>query len=342
MRQAYLVKVVQQLIGIAVLILVLFNFYACTGEGSNVSKTNSTPTESTKPAKAVLKVPTFNADTAYAFIEKQLSFGPRVPGTPQHKACAEWLEATLKTYTPDVMVQRAKVDNHDGRKLPVYNIIAAFNPDAKERVLLCAHWDTRPNADKDTVRVDEPIAGANDGGSGVGVLLEIARQLATTGINMGIDIILFDTEDGGAYRVDDSFCLGSQYWSKNKHIPNYTAKYGILLDMVGGKGASFPREQYSMLYAKDIVDKVWQTAAELGFNGYFVDIKSPPITDDHYYVNKFAGIPTIDIIHYTAEGNFGDFWHTHDDDIGVISKSSLKAVGQTVLTVIYKEAQTVQ
>ncbi len=308
-----------------------------TTKPKTTAKGETTNTNTSAPKQAT-KVPSFNADSAYAYIQKQVDFGFRVPGTPEQKACADWLAAKSRTFADRVIVQEATVKVHTGKEVPMYNIIASFNPDAKERILLCAHWDTRPIADQDNERQDEPIVGANDGGSGVGVLLEIARQLKATPVSYGIDIIFFDVEDYGVSGADDSYCLGSQYWGKTPHVPNYTAKYGILLDMVGAGDAIFLKEQISLAYAKPIVDKVWKKAQDLGFGSYFSNEVTPsPITDDHYYVNDLRKIPTIDIIHYTNEGNFGDFWHTHDDDMNIINKSTLKVVGKTLMHILYEE-----
>ena len=298
----------------------------------------------TPPQKTVI-VPEFNADSAYAFIEKQVAFGPRVPNTAAHVAAGDYFIKKFKSYNAEVMVQPANVRAFDGTILKIRNIIASYNTDMEYRVLLCAHWDTRPFADQDTVRINKPIAGANDGGSGVGVLLEIARQLSEELPNVGVDIILFDGEDYGQPEnsnfpyVEDSYCLGSQYWSRTPHKPGYRANYGILLDMVGGKDATFTMEQVSMQYAPFVMEKVWNTAGRIGYGNYFVFQRTGPIVDDHFYINKIARIPTIDIIHYdpTTRSKFFRHWHTHGDDMDIIDRKTLKAVGQTVLTVIFNE-----
>jgi len=325
-------------------ITIVFFVAGCTSDSKLPhSKDTTIPDSGTTTAnntgKPTINISNFSADSAYAFVQKQVDFGPRVPGTPQHKACAEWLEATLKRFAPETFTQTATVKAHNGKQLPMYNIIAAFNPQASRRIMLCAHWDTRPNADQDTERKDEPILGANDGGSGVGVLLEIGRLLAANPVsNLGVDIILFDTEDYGSYLVDDSFCLGSQYWSKNLHTPGYKAEFGILLDMVGAPDALFMQELNSLNYAPNVVKKVWSVANDLGYGSYFINKPTrSPITDDHLYINKLARIPTIDIIHYTYEGSFGAFWHTHKDNMKVVSKTTLHAVGHTLTTVLYRE-----
>ena len=326
------IKKNKKYLSVLFLVSLTLSFSACEWSDSDES---STTTTIKKPS---VNVPKFDASSAYDFIKKQVDFGARTPSTPEHKACAEWLEQTLGSFADEVMVQEAEVTVYTGKKVPMYNIIGSFNPENKERILLAAHWDTRPFADQDDERTDEPILGANDGGSGVGVLLEIASILKAQKVDIGVDIIFFDVEDYGNPETDNSYCLGSQYWGKNLHKPNYTAKYGILLDMVGAADAIFLKEQISMLYAADVVEKVWKTASELGYGSYFShETTRTPITDDHRYVNELAKIPMIDIIHYTSEGGFGDFWHTHDDDMKIIDKGALKAVGHTVLTVIYRE-----
>lgn len=307
-------------------------------------KPADTDDQQTKTGSSVM-VPDFNADTCYTYIEKQLSFGPRVPNTEAHKATAAWLTATLKRFTPHVVVQPARLRAFDGTILNAQNIIASFNPDKHSRILLCAHWDSRPFADHDPdpANHQKPVPAANDGGSGVAVLLEMARQMQQSNPEIGVDIVLFDAEDYGEPQAlqgttEDSWALGSQYWSKNPHVPGYTARFGILLDMVGAANATFTMEGSSMYYAPNIMRKVWNVAARLGYDTYFLNRKSGPITDDHVYVNENLRIPTIDIIDYDPdrEKGFFDQWHTIDDTLEHISKETLKAVGQTVITVVYE------
>ncbi len=295
-----------------------------------------------KPAE----VPEFNADSAFAYIVDQLAFGPRVPNTPAHKACGEYLANKLRKFTDTVYIQKARARAYDGTVLNIKNIIGAIQPENHNRILLCAHWDTRHIAEKDPDPAlrDKPFDGANDGASGVGVLIEIARILKNNPPPIGIDIIFFDAEDYGQPHTDrpyvpDSWALGSQHWARNPHVQGYYAKYGILLDMVGAKDATFLMEGYSMMYAASIVRKVWNTAIRLGYDNYFLMQETNPITDDHYYINTIINIPTINIIHYdrtTVTGFFPE-WHTHGDNIDVIDKNTLKAVGQTLLQVIFEE-----
>jgi len=319
---------------ISFLLLIGLIFSGCRTEPKATPPTTSPKPKTSKPT---VRVPSFDANQAYDYIQKQVDFGPRVPGTSQHKECADWLKAELEKFANKVMVQTAQVTAYNGKKLPMYNIIGSFNPKASKRVLLCAHWDTRPIADQDTKNQNQPILGANDGGSGVGVLLEVARQLAASPVKIGVDIIFFDVEDYGESNTRDSYCLGSQYWGKNPHVPNYKAEFGILLDMVGAKNAVFYQEGNSKKFAGNVVKKVWDKANAIGYSSYFPYESVAEVTDDHLYINKLAKIPTIDIIQYDNYNGFGDFWHTHDDNMKVINRSTLKAVGQTILAVLYSE-----
>ena len=309
-------------------------------------------TEINTTIKVTINTPNFSSDSAYNFIKKQVDFGPRIPNSKEHLECAKWLQNKMSNYNFEVQIQEGIVYAFNGAVLNMKNIIARYNSSAKSRILLCAHWDTRPFADRDTLNQNLPIDGANDGASGVGVLLEIARNISNSDLKTGIDIIFFDAEDYGAPSMSGQFfdinamnntwCLGSQYWCNNPTIENYKPKYGILLDMVGAKDAIFPKEGISRRFAGIYVNKIWQEATKLGYGKYFVHKIAPPITDDHTYLNQFAGIPTLDIIHYTprhTNGNFdfGRFHHTHSDNMDIINKETLKAVGQTVLHVIFQD-----
>jgi glutaminyl-peptide cyclotransferase len=300
-----------------------------------------------KNPKKKVEAPIFNQDSAYNFIASQVDFGPRVPNTKGHIACGDYLIERLKSYCDTVIVQEAQLTAFDGNVLNSKNIIASFKPKRAKRIMLCAHWDTRPFADQDTEDTNKAIDGANDGASGVGVLLEIARQFSLKKPNIGVDIILFDAEDYGQPAVSDyprmehSYCLGSQYWATHLHKSNYFAKYGILLDMVGGKNAVFTQELASLTFAPKVLKKVWNTAAELGYGNTFQFKKTNLIIDDHLYINNLAQgrVPTIDIIEYNevTESHFYEHWHTHKDKLENIDKNTLKAVGQTVLQVVYNE-----
>ena len=297
--------------------------------------------------------PSFNADSAYAFIKAQCDFGPRDINSRGHDLCGEWIVSKFKEYGCKVTTQTATLAGYDGTKLHSRNIMASINPEATTRILLCAHWDSRPWADNDPDSANwrKPILAANDAASGVAVMLELARIIRKSkdekafNKQLGIDFVCFDAEDWGTPQWADvadnadSWALGAQYWSKN--LPQgYEARYGILLDMVGGVGAKFYREGMSMQYAPEIVKKVWRAAREVGFGSYFPKEDGGVITDDHVPVNQFAKIPTIDIIPYYADcqqSSFGPTWHTLADNMENIDKNTLKAVGQTLVQVIYKE-----
>lgn len=322
------------------LVLVLITMHsACNNNNKKQTEQNNTmpPTEKYKQLS-----PIFNADSAYAYVKKQVSFGPRVTGTPEHKACGDWLVNEFKKYKFTVIEQKATVTNWDNKKLNIRNIIASFNPSAAKRILICAHWDSRPYADQDlnAANHQKAIPAADDGASGVAVMLEIARILAQQKLNIGVDFICFDAEDLGKPDYDDSYCLGSQYWGANLHTPGYKANYGILLDMVGAYGATFALEGISKQFAEHVLTKVWQTAQQLNFGNYFLYTRGNAITDDHLYINKLAKIPTIDIINtkQNSQTGFGAHWHTMNDDMNIIDKNTLTAVGQTLLEVLYTES----
>lgn len=292
--------------------------------------------------------PDFNADSAYAYVDRQVAFGYRVPNTKEHVACGDYLVAEMKRFGAEVQEQKMVVTAYDGTKLNARNIIASYGLDKKNRVLLFAHWDTRPYSDQDPdpANLKKPLLGANDGASGVGVLMEIGRVLQTKAPEVGVDIIFFDAEDYGipafaekSLIKGETWCLGSQYWANNPHVPNYKAKFGILLDMVGAEGATFYREAISKEYAEDILEKVWRTAGLLSYGKFFIGKDVGGVTDDHVPVNQIRKIPSIDIIDYRQDMDHGFFhsWHTQKDDMRNISKETLKAVGQTVLEVVYKE-----
>lgn len=322
-----------------VIAIISISLFACNNEN------NQKPEEKIqKPASFVVKAPEFNEDSAYNWVKKQVAFGPRVPGTKAHADCAAFIEKTLKDYGLTIVVQSAPATTYNGKTFTIKNIIASYKPDFQKRVLLLAHWDSRPIADNDTIDVNKPIDGADDGGSGVAVLLEIARQLSKADLKIGVDLFFADLEDYGQPdvsdkpKIQDSWCLGTQYWAKNPHVPGYSANYGILLDMVGAKGAVFPREGTSSHYAPDVVNKVWNIAKSIGNSSYFTDDITGSTTDDHLYVNTIAKIPCIDIVHMSpVSGTYGEHHHTHKDKIDIIDKNTLKVVGQTVLEVLYQE-----
>ena len=316
-------------------------FLSCCGQKAATDRTVSTVVEVRSSGPA----PVFNPDSAYAFVERQVQFGPRVPNTEAHRACASYLASELERFGAKIYVQETVLTAYNGDRLQAKNIIGVYNPEQTKRVMLFAHWDSRPYSDWDPDENNhyKPIDGADDGASGVGVLLEIARLTGIHGIGIGIDIIFFDAEDYGPPTflndyTQDPWALGTQFWAKNPHIPNYKAEYGILLDMVGSKNATFQKEGHSVQFAAPVVERVWNTARNLGYGKFFVNAQGIHVTDDHIYVIKGRGIPCIDIINQdpkTPHG-FGSHWHTQQDTMVNIDRETLKAVGQTLLEVIYK------
>lgn len=308
-------------------------------QAAGVSPPSPPATAPRQPDPNAKPVPKFDRDSAYAFVAEQVDFGPRVMNTPAHEAARRYFVQKLEDYGAAVTEQEFTAEAYDGTKLRGTNIIARYNPEMDDRILLCAHWDTRPVADSPLE--DDPNAvvnGADDGASGVAVLLEIARQLGLSTPNIGVDIVLLDAEDYGAQNNANSWGLGAQHYAKNVLLPK--PRYGILLDMVGARDARFAVEQISFKYAPQVVRKVWNLANQMGYGAYFVEEDGGAVTDDHYFINTIAGIPTIDIINRRKDTDTGfvAHWHTDDDNLDVIDKRTLRAAGQVVLAVVYREA----
>ncbi len=325
---------------IASLFIIVAVFTACK------SKTQADSSSTTTTPKATV-LGAFSADSAYRYIADQVNFGPRVPGTAAHTACRDYIVAKLKDFGADsVITQNATVTAFNGDVLPISNIIAGFNTANSKRILLAAHWDTRPWADNDITieKRHRPIDGANDGGSGVAVLLEIARNLALKAPSVGVDLLFLDAEDygdnSGFGENPDTWCLGAQYWADN--IVPYRADnmpvYGILLDMVGGRDAHFNYEAFALQNAPTPTRKVWSEAEQLGHASRFIRKVGGAVTDDHVVLTR-AGIPTTDIIELNNPEtmSFPPTWHTLDDNLANIDKETLKVVGDVVLNVVYKE-----
>lgn len=330
-----------RILSIIISLVSLLMSVSCSGKG------NATSEAAAQESTAFAERGAFSADSAYSYVERQVAFGPRVPGSDAHKACSQWLVEQLGQWADTVAVMGSPVKAWDGSMLPVRNIFARFNPESTTRLLLLAHYDTRPWADHDP---DEdarmlPFDGANDGASGVGILLEIARNLAKERPETGVDILLTDVEDYGARNdtqlagEEDTWCLGSQQFVQNlPYTPVNAPRMGILLDMVGGKNAKFPQEYFSARYAQKPTAKVWAMAKKLGLSSRFPTSQGGSINDDHLPMIR-AGIPTTDIIESAnpATGSFNPTWHTHADNMDNIDKTTLGDVGRVVLNVIYSE-----
>ena len=298
---------------------------------------------------------TFNADSAYEFCAVQCAFGPRTMNSEAHEQCAQWIQQKFEQYGYQVTLQKADLKGYDGTVLKSTNIIAtapvrsvATQSQPAPRIFICAHWDSRPWADNDPDEANwrKPVMAANDGASGVAVMLELARMLQQNdSVRLAVDFICFDAEDWGVPQWEedinsDSWALGAQYWAASDEAKFKTYQYAILLDMVGGQGARFYREYYSMRYARNIVERVWQAANTAGYGSIFPYKDGGGVTDDHVPVNEKAGIPCIDIInHYPdcEQSSFGPTWHTVSDDMQHIDRNTLQAVGQTLVQFIYSE-----
>ena len=297
--------------------------------------------------QAVINRPSFNSDSAYTYIETQMSFGPRVPNSAAHMRCAVWLIEQLRACGAEVELQKGFMPDYRGNNQQIYNIIGHFEVEnsSRPRILLGAHYDTRPWCDEEEAYEDRyyNVPGANDGASGVGVLLEVARQLGLRdSLTKPVDIIFFDCEDMGTPHFftgaerEDTWCLGSQLWATN-YVNKGAAipyQFGVILDMVGAPEAMFPLEMYSTNYAANYQQQIWRSAEQLGYGAMFSNMQSYPITDDHYYINYIAGIPCVDVIHYDIRNatGFASWWHTRKDDMSNISKSTLQAVGEVVMS----------
>ena len=322
--------------------LIAFFMFLLLSSCGNLRKQTAETTSSLQPVG-----PAFNADSALLFCQQQCDFGPRVMNSQAHEDCAAWIVEKFKSYGMSVISQKATLKGYDGTSLNSTNIIASFKPEIADRILLCAHWDSRPWADNDPDEANwkKPVMAANDGASGVAVMLEVARLLPDS-LGIGVDFVCFDAEDWGVPQWSDapddgnSWALGAQYWAANPHVKGYQARFGILLDMVGGQGALFYQEGMSKQMASAVVDKVWRAAQVVGYGSLFPTQPGGYITDDHIPVNRVAKIPTIDIIPYypnCQQSNFGPTWHTVNDDMAHLDKNTLQAVGQTVIQVLFSE-----
>ncbi len=328
---------------IALLIVALI-----AGAAFNFLPSNKAEVSETEEIEKVQPVgPDFNADSAYIYLQEQCDFGPRTMNSTAHDKCEKWIIQKFEQYGCKVTTQKATLNGYDGTPLRSTNIMASYNPKATTRIMFCAHWDCRPWADNDpdSTNWHKPIIAANDAASGVGVMIELARILKGSGLELGVDFICFDAEDYGTPQwfegedPGDTWALGAQYFANN--LPKgYAPRYGILLDMVGGVGAKFYREGMSMQYAPAIVKKVWNAARQVGYGSYFPKDDGGMITDDHIPVNQTANIPCIDVIPYypdCAQSSFGPTWHTIADNMDNIDKNTLKAVGQTMVQVLFTE-----
>ena len=329
MKKKYLLLV------LLIVIIALVFFVVSKNKKGTSSDTVKTLIEPKEPPK-------FNSDRAWKYLTDQTNFGPRNPNSIGHKNCLQYYKETLENYASSVILQSWVDEGYDNEKLYLTNVLASFNPDATTRILFCAHWDTRPRAERDSdpKKRHLPILGANDGASGVAVLLELATLLKENSPNIGIDIVLFDGEDYGREGDLSKYFLGSRYFMKNR-AAGYHPVYGVLLDLVGDKNLQLPKEGFSALrYNPLLVDHIWNIGRSLGYQQFDYNI-SGAIEDDHVILNDF-GISCINIIDVELVGGDSyneerNYWHTHDDTPDRCSKESLKVVGDVLLELIYKK-----
>ena len=271
----------------------------------------------------------FNGRTAFSYVEKQLAFGPRVPNTPGHRQMGDWLLGELRARADTVIVQAFRHRTGKGQSLELRNFFARFRPQATDRILLLAHWDTRPFADKSANLGQQrlPVPGANDGASGVAVLLGVADALKAKAPTIGVDLLFVDGEDYGDFADSTETLIGSRYFAR--HLPpGYTTLFAVLFDMVGDKDLQLPQEGYSAQNAPEVVQRVWQTADRLGYGNVFVKRVTQALTDDHVPLQQ-AGIRAIDVIDYDFP-----YHHTTEDTIDKVSAESLQIVGNVAVALI--------
>ena len=327
----------KQLIKIALIVCSAIIATSCGGK-TPVQATSTQLSVETQKGLAI----EVNADSVFAFVEAQTSMGPRVPGKAGHDRCMAFIKERLASCGAVVSVQDTLFAPAGTELLPqrVRNITGRFNVGAPRHVMLLAHYDTRPWADEesDPKHHDTPIDGANDGASGVAVLLEIARLMKQLPDNVEVEMLFVDAEDAGNHTEDLSWCIGSQAWASafdplSRRIP----EYAILLDMVGGKNAKFHREYFSEQYASKINNKVWNTAKQLGYGERFPNEMGGALNDDHIHILS-VGIPAIDIVEsaHPSTQSFNPTWHTLEDNINNIDRSTLKMVGDVVINTILR------
>ena len=284
-----------------------------------------------EPAQRIER-PAFSGARAFELVETQLAFGPRIPGAEGHAAQLEWMVELLAGLADTVLVDRFSHVTSTGDSLPLANVLARFNPGDPDRLLFLAHWDTRPISDQsaDPAEYDTPVPGANDGASGVAVLLALAELLAQQPPPVGMDLLFVDGEDYGPTTAD-MFIGSSRYVQQPS---SSRPRYAVLLDMVGDRDASFPVEGYSSRYAPRVVQRVWGIARELGYGRLFPMTVRPPVHDDHVPLNE-AGIPAVDIIDFEY-GPDNALWHTPQDVAVNVSAATLEVVGEVVAEIAYR------
>ena len=271
----------------------------------------------------------FSGATAFRYVQQQMAFGPRVPNTAGHVKTGDWLLSELRTRADTVIVQSFEQKTSKGQTLKLRNFFARFRPQATDRILFLAHWDTRPFADKSQNLGQQrlPVPGANDGASGVAVLLGVADVLKAKPATIGVDLLFVDGEDYGDFADTTETLLGARYFAK--HLPpGYTTLFAVVFDMVGDRDLQLPQEGYSAQNAPEVVQRVWQTADRLGYGRIFLKRVGTALTDDHIPLQQ-AGIRAIDVIDFDFP-----YHHTTEDTIDKVSAESLQIVGNVAVALI--------
>ncbi|MCX6144221.1 MAG: M28 family peptidase [Ignavibacteriales bacterium] len=278
----------------------------------------------------------FDSAKAYSYLVKQTQFGPRDPGSTAHERCLKFLREELGKYADVVVPQAFSYAVPKWKRVQLTNLLASFNTRATNRLFISAHWDTRPWADQDPEKKNwtKPIVGANDGASGVAIILELARQLRQFPPAVGVDLVLFDGEDLGTSGFGGSFSIGAQHFAKNRP-PGFNPRFGINIDMVGDRNLEIEREQNSERLAPEIQNLIFSTARRLMLPG-FIDSPGNEITDDHLPLND-AGIPTVDLIDFKYPDGSNKYWHTMADTPDKCSAESLGVIGTLLLEIIYTQ-----
>lgn len=278
----------------------------------------------------------YDAYRAFHYLEKQVQFGPRIPGTKDHLNCRDWIVEHAKTFADTVITQHFKAYRPVIKdSVDAFNIIVRFNIEKKERIILSTHWDTRPFADLDPLYPDQPVPGANDGASGTAVLLEMINQIDQFPNDPAVDIIFWDAEDMGIAGSGAYFCQGSEYYSENLFEP--VPKKGILIDMIGDYDLQVPIEINSMEYAPDLVLEIWNIAHDLAYQHVFPKRTGHEIHDDHIPLNQIADIPTIVLIDFNYTHRGRNLWHTTHDLPSYCSPRSLQIIADILITWLLRQ-----
>ena len=284
-------------------------------------------------------VPRFDENHAFSYLVAQCDFGPRNPGSDGYYACLDYLITELDQSANEIILQDFSYqERRYNKQYNLENIIARFNPDSECQTVISAHWDTRPWADQEDLRQDrdQPIIGANDGASGVAILLELAKIMGENPPPIGVNLVFFDGEDLGVPRENSTYCQGSRFFAKNLPIPR--PNEAINLDMVGDKQLVLPIERYSLEYHPKLVRHLWDRAKDMGLDA-FIGRVDYAIYDDHIPLNEIAGIPSIDIIDFKYPNSYANFWHTMNDIPENCSEESLGQVGALMVDYIYNREE---